>query len=105
MAGSIAMDLTADTEITLIEFGTDATYTDAAGVLKKIRVIFSPEAYTEGQVVNVAAVTAATQAVAKSVDVPSADNRCKLKVDDVLYKVRQAKPYGDGWTILMLSRD
>ena len=99
------MNLAADIDVHLQEHGTDALFTSAALVSKKLRVVFSPESYAEGEVLGAAAATRVTLAVAKSADLGSADNRCKLKVGTVTYNVVDARAYGDGWTIITLSLD
>ena len=99
------MNLAVDIDIHLSEFGTDAVYTNASSVVKAVRVVFSPESYTEGQVGGASAANTSTIACVKSSDIPGADNRCKLKVGSVTYNVVDAKAYGDGWTILTLSLD
>lgn len=87
----------------LSDFGVSATYTPAGGSASNITVIFDNEYIPVDTGASVAFAMQQPKALARTIDVPGADQGDLISIDGIDYTVTIVMPDGTGMTELMLA--
>jgi hypothetical protein len=92
-------------EIVGSDFGKPAVYTPAGGPARTIDVVFGDAFVVVDGPGEAGMGTTSPQALCKASDVAGAARGDTVAVDGTAYSVVEPQPGGDGFTVLLLSRD